>query len=277
VPEGDGEMKAKGLIEESMTTLATAVPDLEFTGERIVPGKTAEALFREHEERYVFAGQHVSGKDVLDVACGTGVGTAFLREAGARKVWGLDIDPDAIAFAKARYAECEFAQSDATALCLPDGSVDVVVSFETLEHLQDQRKFLLECRRVLRPGGMLICSTPNTAVYRWYGTNPFHVREHTTHEFVSLLSDYFVDLCLFSQRERVYPLFVLRRVVSRSLDQLKLKGQIRRILGMNVPPQAMREKFSGNRANLTRDIRPDKGTWMKQATYLIAICRKNFD
>src|SRR6267143_674405 len=123
-------MKAKGLIEESMTTLGAAVPDLEFTGERIVPGKTGEALFREHEERYVFAGQHVSGKDVLDVACGTGVGTSFLRGAGARRVWGLDIDPDAIAFAKARYGDCEFAESDATDLCLPDSSIDVVVSFE---------------------------------------------------------------------------------------------------------------------------------------------------
>ena len=102
------------LMEESITPVATEAVDLEFTGERIVPGKTAEALFRHHEERYIFAGQYVRGKDVLDIACGTGVGASFLRGAGAHRVWGLDIDPDAISFAKARYAECEFAQSDAT-------------------------------------------------------------------------------------------------------------------------------------------------------------------
>jgi 2-polyprenyl-3-methyl-5-hydroxy-6-metoxy-1,4-benzoquinol methylase len=270
-------MKADRLIEGSVSTVAAVAPELQFTGERIVPGKTAEALFREHEERYVFAGQYVSGKDVLDVACGTGVGSSFLRGAGARSVWGLDIDPDAIAFAKARYGDCEFAESDATDLCLPGSSADVVVSFETLEHLKDQRKFLMECWRVLRPGGTLICSTPNTTIYRWRGTNPYHVREHTTREFMSLLAEHFVELTLFSQREQVYPLFVLWRVVSPSLERLRLTRPIKRMLGMKVPPQGLREEFSGDDRSSNCDIRPYQETWLKQPMYLVAICRKNFD
>jgi predicted RNA methylase len=111
---------------ESIPSTKESVSEFEFTGERIVPGRTAEHLFREHEERYAFAAQYVKGKDVLDVACGTGVGSWFLRRAGARKVWGLDIDPQAVAFAKARYADVSFAQCDATELCLPDRSIDVV-------------------------------------------------------------------------------------------------------------------------------------------------------
>ena len=64
----------------------------------------------------------------------------FYESRGATQVWGLDIDPGAIAFAKARFTECSFAQSDASALCLPDNSLDLVVSFETLEHLTDSPK-----------------------------------------------------------------------------------------------------------------------------------------
>jgi 2-polyprenyl-3-methyl-5-hydroxy-6-metoxy-1,4-benzoquinol methylase len=273
----DEGVKADWFMEESISIIAADGQKLEFTGERIVPGKTAEQLFREHEERYLFARQYVAGKDVLDVACGTGVGTTFLRRAGARRVWGLDIDPDAIAFAKARYGDCEFAQSDATDLCLADSSMDVVVSFETLEHLSDQRKFLMECWRVLRPGGMFICSTPNTTIYRWYGMNPYHARELTTREFVRLLGEQFGSLALFSQGERIYLLYVLRLVLSRSLDRLKLKGQIKKLLGMNVPPRPLREEFSENGLSPMHDIRPYKAAWLRQSMYLIATCRKNFD
>ena len=201
----------------------------------------------------------------------------FCAELGRAEYAGLDIDPDAIAFAKARYGDCEFAQSDATNLCLADSSMVVVVSFETLEHLSDQRKFLMECQRVLRPGGMLICSTPNTTIYRWHGMNPYHARELTTREFVSLLGEKFGSLALFSQGERVYLLYVLRLVLSRSLDRLKLKGQIKKILGMNVRPRPLREEFSDNGLSPMRNIRPYKANWLKQSMYLIATCRKNFD
>jgi O-antigen/teichoic acid export membrane protein/2-polyprenyl-3-methyl-5-hydroxy-6-metoxy-1,4-benzoquinol methylase len=270
-------VKVQAVREESTPGIAGAAPELELTGERIVPGKTPEALFREHEERYTFAGQYVSGKDVLDVACGSGIGTSFLRGAGARSVCGLDIDQDAVAFAKARYGDCIFAQSDATDLCLANSSVDVVVSFETLEHLEDQRRFLTECHRVLRSGGMLICSTPNATVYRWYGMNPYHVREHTRRGFSRLLAEHFVGLTLFSQREQVYPLFVLRRVVSRSLERLRLAGPIKRILGMKEPPLQMREEFSRDGRGVIREIQRYRGTWLKQPVYLVAVCRRNLD
>ena len=261
-----------------------ATPELAFTGERIVPGRTPEALFSEHEARYVFAGQYVSGKDVLDIACGTGVGTSFLRRAGARRVYGLDIDPDAIAFAKARYRDCEFGQSDATDLGLPSSSVDVVVSFETLEHVRDQRTFLTECRRVLRPRGMVICSTPNITVYRWFGTNPYHVRELTAGEFTSLLAEYFVGLTLFSQSEQLYPLFVLRSVVmpvrsvvARSLDRMRLKRSIKRILRTTVPPQEMRKEFSREAGIVPRGVQPYQETWLKRPVHMVAVGWKGLD
>ena len=260
-------------MEKSIRTVAQEAPVLEFTGERIVPGKTAEELFREHEVRYVFAGKFAAGKEVLDVACGTGVGTAFLRQSGANQVWGLDIDQESISFAKAKYRDCEFAQSDATELCLPDNSVDLVVSFETLEHLKDQKKFLKECRRVLRPHGIFICSTPNTTIYHLAGANKYHVHELTTTEFENMLEEEFDELQLFSQAEQVFPVFLLKRFVSQMLDRLNLKGTIKRILGIKAPPPSMRDRFSAD-GGLTQGIQPHRRSWLVQPTYVVAVGRK---
>ena len=270
----DNEMKADRLTDYGFSTVAMATQNPEFTGERIVPGKTVEALFREHEERYVFAAQYVSGKDVLDVACGTGVGTSFLREAGARMVWGLDIDPDTVAFAKSRYKACEFFQGEATNLCLSDNSVDVVASFETLEHLKDQRKFMLECRRVLRPGGLLICSTPNTTIYRWQGVNPYHVHELTAREFKELVETYFGDLQIFSQAEHVYPFYLLRRSILRVLGSLNLKNAVKLILGRSSSVEPFRVEFVNDFNSLNTIIVPYRWSILVQPMYLIVIARK---
>jgi ubiquinone/menaquinone biosynthesis C-methylase UbiE len=235
-----------------------------------------EALFREHEERYVFAGQYVLGKHVLDVACGTGVGTSYLRRAGARRVCGIDIDPGAVSFAKTKYKDCEFAQSDATSICLADSSIDVVVSFETLEHLQDQGKFLAECWRVLRPGGLLICSTPNTTVYRWQGSgiNPYHVHELAPQEFTSLLKQRFSELCMFGQGGIVYPFYILRRVASRMLEAVGLRLIVRKILRVEAPPEGMRDEFSEAGNGVACQVRPYRRSRLRRPLYLIAVSRK---
>jgi ubiquinone/menaquinone biosynthesis C-methylase UbiE len=257
-----------------MKAAVTAAPSLEFTGERIVPGKTAESLFREHEERYVFAGQYVSGKDVLDVACGTGVGTSFLRRVGARRVWGIDIDSASIEFAKASYEDCQFVQSDATNLCLPDGSVDVVVSFETIEHVKSQREFLEECRRVLKPGGVLICSTPNLAISRWSADNPFHVRELHPGEFRELLLSVFPSVDIFAQKNRAYLRYVARTITLQALERLGLKSAIKRVLGRGATPSVFRAGFVNDKSALSQSIVPYRSSFLTQPTYQIAVAHK---
>lgn len=263
-------MHAKGLMDHSATELA-GTPDLELTGERIVPGKTADALFREHEERYLFAGQYVPGKEVLDVACGTGIGTHYLLRTGAARCYGIDIDPRAVQYAKAAYEGCIFLTGDATEIALPDTSIDVIVSFETLEHLDDQERFFKECWRVLKPGGTFICSTPNKRVYDWCGTNPFHVRELSPDEFAGLIGTYFERLSMFSQQEHVYALHVLRVMGGRLLDRLKVKGIVRKIL---LPAPAMKREFSGERGNGRRQFQLYRNTWFTQPKYLVAVAYK---
>lgn len=257
-----------------MNSVVAAAPYLEYTGERIVPGKTEEPLFREHEARYVFAGRYVAGKEVLDIACGTGVGTDYLRGAGAVSCYGIDIDGGAIEYAKAAYPRCRFAQGDALCISLPDSSVDVVVSFETIEHVTDHRKFILECKRVLRSSGLLICSTPNRSLYRWLTRNPYHFREFTAQEFGSLLSEHFSEVALFSQATSIFPLYLARHFTARTLDRLRLKRLARKIIPRRVPA-GMRTAFSSSNGEAMCEISDYKRGWLKQPIYLIAVARKN--
>ena len=132
-------------------------PELEFTGERFTPECVREIAY-EHWHRYAWASRLVTGMQVLDAACGEGYGTRLLaRTAGS--VVGVDIDPGAIEHARRRYAgpATRFECADCTRLPLDDDSVDAVVSFETLEHLEAQDRLLAEFRRVLRPRVSCCC------------------------------------------------------------------------------------------------------------------------
>lgn len=249
-----------------------ALPQLEFTGERIVPGKTVEPLFCEHEERYVFAGAYVKDKDVLDVACGSGVGTAYLHAAGARSVRGLDIDPQAVAFAAARYPGCEFAVCNATELCMADNSVDVVVSFETIEHIHDQPRFIAECRRVLRPGGIFICSTPNSRLTSLRSANEFHVREIPLAEFKTLVAAGFGEQEFYSQSERVYPVFLARRVVANTLKALGILAAVKKLIRGNGASGPMRDQFGGGSAACPSIVR-ERSNALIQPMFMIAVAR----
>ena len=177
--------------------------DLPFTGERFVPGVTGE-IWIEHWHRYHFARRWVDGRAVLDVACGEGYGSALLAE-GAASVVGVDVAPDAIAHARAAYASrrnLRFEEGPCTGLPLPDASVDVAVSFETIEHIEGQDAFLRELARVLRPGGLLILSCPNRLEYRDRRgfENPFHVKELYREELAQLLAPRFPHASWYGQR-----------------------------------------------------------------------------
>ena len=175
---------------------------LEFTGERFTPECVRE-IWYEHLHRYVFAREFVSGLHVLDAACGEGYGSALLAERAASVV-GVDISEEAVTHAQERYTanNLSFQAADGTALPFDDDAFDCVVSFETLEHLHDQKGLLTEFRRVLKPGGFLLISTPDKAVYtdRQKNDNAFHVAELYRGEFESLLAGYFPAVRLWGHK-----------------------------------------------------------------------------
>jgi SAM-dependent methyltransferase len=177
--------------------------DLEFTGERFIPGTRGE-IWIEHWHRYHFAAAWAAGRRVLDVACGEGYGSALLARH-AMAVTGVDISAKAIAHARATYpalGNVTFTCASCTALPLPPASVDLVVSFETLEHITEHEAFLDEIARVLAPGGVLLMSCPNKAEYsdRRGFTNEFHVKELYREELAALVESRFPATAWFGQK-----------------------------------------------------------------------------
>jgi len=179
--------------------------DLQFTGERYVPG-TAGEIAHEHWHRYAFAARWASGRRALDVACGEGYGSGLLSQV-ATHVIGVDIDAATLAHARQRYANqgnCTFVEGSAAALPIGNSSIDIVVSFETIEHLpaEDQPRMLAEFARVLAPDGLLVLSSPNRPQYsdaRAY-VNPFHLHELDRSELAQLLAPHFPAQHWYRQR-----------------------------------------------------------------------------
>ncbi len=179
-----------------------AVAPLAFSGERLTAAVSGQVEI-EHYHRYLLAREFCRGRDVLDVAAGEGYGTALLAQV-ARSAVGVEIDEGAVEAARAEFdrPNLRFELGDARALPLPDASVDVAVTFETLEHLAEQDVFVAELRRVLRPGGLLIISTPDRDAYSPAGAppNPYHVLELTQSEFKALLGRHFARSVVAGQR-----------------------------------------------------------------------------
>jgi len=163
------------------------------TMERIVPdeladdGSTGTETYKLHLERYAFAGRHVSGH-VLDAACGVGYGSLHLAGADAvSAVHGIDLDGDAVAYAKSRYAhpKVTFTSGDILAFT-PDRPFDSIVSLETIEHVPDPRALIVHFTSMLRPGGVFVGSVPVTPSV---DANPHHLTDFTPSSFKKLLTE----------------------------------------------------------------------------------------
>lgn len=172
--------------------------DIERVSEETIPWYS-KRLFKEHKIRYFFVKKFVKNKIVVDVACGNGYGTYLLANSGARFVYGIDNNKKAIELAKKNYQQknINFILGNAQKISLKSNLADVVVSFETIEHLKYPKKFLKETKRILKPRGILLLSTPNREIS--YEDNPYHLNEYTFPELNTLLSD-FPEKIFFGQR-----------------------------------------------------------------------------
>jgi O-antigen biosynthesis protein len=219
---------------------------MKFTGERFIP--TEQGRIRlEHYHRYAIVLDIVQDKDVLDVACGEGYGSSFMADV-ARSVIGVDISVEAVQHAADVYSKLNltFRQASVIALDFADASFDVVVSFETIEHLAEQAEMLAEIRRVLRPDGVLVISSPNRPIYSEESGehNKFHMKELDLYEFDELLRSKFQKVEYFGQR-------LLMASVIQPLDR---------------SPRTFRA-WSENGDNLN----PNAGI-LKDPVYFVAVC-----
>lgn len=172
--------------------------------EERTPGLRTNTQYRVMLAGYAWALSMIpdaSGKSLLDCACGAGYGADRLA-SGALKVTGVDISPEAVGACRADYKRenLVFECMDASKLAFPDSAFDGVVSQDTIEHVTDDRAFLAEMRRVLKPGGIFILFTPHSRVHNLKPENPYHLREYSTESLDKLLKAYFTDIRYYGRR-----------------------------------------------------------------------------
>lgn len=192
----------------------------------------------QHVERYIFAKSALrKGMRTLDIACGAAYGTAILLDHGCDVV-GADIDKPHIENLKQVLGYEKFEYADATNLPFDDECFDAVVTFETIEHVLDGDKFLSEMRRVLKPGGILLCSTPNI---RYENHPPEHVKEYRPEEFYALVDRYFEKSQRYGQYFEKYDFYrdgikrLARNLARIFLRKSSAKKFVRNILGGIMP------------------------------------------
>lgn len=223
----------------------------------MVPEEADINTFWEHIYRYRFAIPYVQDKRVLDIACGEGYGSAALQQAGAASIIGVDISLEACEHASQRYG-IQTKVGDAKKIPLPDKSLDVVVSFETIEHTDNPNLFLDECVRVLIPGGKLVISTPNLDSRDASATkNPFHLKELSAEEFVAALKNRFQKVEIFTQRPKTVAWWSARSLsASRAFWQkLPRFGRFRKLLQLLCCPEIQSvDRLNEARANPVQAI-----------------------
>lgn len=243
---------------------------------------TESAWWGEHVARYEHAVPLAAGKQVLDVACGSGFGLLLL-ERHAAEATGLDRDEASVRTVRERITQprTRVEAGDACAMPFPGSSFDVVVSFETIEHLVDRRAFVRELRRVLRPEGTLLLSTPNALVTKPIAgrpRNPYHLFEYTPDELVRELSAQFSEVTLSGQAldaRFVIPPFRDLQEALAPTPWNRLGVALRRVL--HRMPTGARERLS--RAIWHHPFFPGAGDYrfsrerITDATVLLAECR----
>ncbi len=194
-----------------MNLIEDTLDDFPVTWERLIPNRMANdaasrKIVKLHLKRYDTATKYVKGKKVLDIACGTGYGSQMLCRAGASKVTGVDISLQTIEYARRHYqmSQIEFICAEAEQFeCLQP--FDVVVSFETLEHVKNPTQFLQRIHNFLAADGLFILSVPLGETRHF---DPYHLHAFTQEQVFALLektgfsiNSYHCEQCFFTRRE----------------------------------------------------------------------------
>lgn len=175
---------------------------MKFTGERYIPG--IEGFIKsEHLHRYAVALQYIENRIVLDIACGEGYGS-WLLSSNAKQVIGVDIDVVSIKKAQEKYKlkNLHFQHGDVTKLRFENNTFDIIVCFETIEHVIDYNEALKEIKRVLKKDGILIMSTPNKVEYSDHRNfkNEFHYHEFYVDEYKQWIQSKFINNIFLLQK-----------------------------------------------------------------------------
>jgi ubiquinone/menaquinone biosynthesis C-methylase UbiE len=247
-------LKIRGLIKLTM----------KLTGERCIIGQMDKVTEKEHIDRYNFARKYATDKVVLDIACGSGYGSKILSQK-AKNVMGVDVSKKSVDYANKNFnsKNTKFFWGNATDLgFIKEHSIDLVVSFETIEHLKNYERFLQEIKRVLKKEGILIISTPNkkfSSPKSERPINPYHVIEFYYEGFNKLLRNCFDNVQFYGQTYIDFIKYLKSKLISlfpRSLRRLLI-------------PQKIRDSYNLRETGSISDKN------VERCKYFIAICKTN--
>lgn len=154
------------------------------TAERVSQDVTDNFVFQRSRLAYVEAAKRVSGR-VLEIGTGSGYGISIIAPVADEFV---TVDKYRSEATESLPAKVTFREAKVPPLPFEDESFDYVVSFQVIEHISNDKRFVEEVRRVLRPGGKFIVSTPNRPMS--LTRNPWHVREYRPEQLRALLSGF---------------------------------------------------------------------------------------
>lgn len=205
-------------------------------GERLIPDDTRTVVDYIQLLRHLFVYEYVkeklnTGQKVLDLGFGEGYGTSMLSDHCA-EITGVDVEEKVISYASERYAseKCKFVKYDGRRLPFDDNEIDLVTSFQVIEHIDDDHAFVAEISRVLKPDGKLFMTTPNKATRLKPGQKPFnrfHKREYLAKELENVLKESFdnVEVNGVSATDEIHKI---------EFDRIKRGGIMNALLNLGV-------------------------------------------
>lgn len=235
--------------------------------------------------RYKFSLPFVRDKVVLDIGCGARKGPWIISDTTLRVV-GTDISYDAISYCLRNWSKnnISYLVSDVGDLPFRNGSFDVVISFEVIEHIDDYRMYLSEVYRVLKEKGIFIISTPNRPVASPSGTfsNPDHLREFDLGEFENILYQRFPEITIYGQ----FPSERVKQIEYCRIKNLQTVSKIPKFL-KTIFPNRFKESFLNkchylsakylkgiDREKVTEKDFPIVPENVEKARSLLALCKK---
>ncbi len=235
--------------------------------------------------RYKFVLKYVKDKSIIDIGCGARMGPYILSEA-ASNVVGIDNSEEAIQFCKRKWPRrnISYLTADATKIPFEDNKFDIAVSFEVIEHIEDYVTYLKEVKRILRPDGIFILSTPNRPVASPSDklSNVDHFREFDSEELRNILKKHFNEIVFYGQfpSERILRIEESKRKNLKTL-QKKSPRLLKKILPA-VVKDILIKKYQNLSVRIKENIDIDKieeedfffsNKNVEKARYFLAICR----
>lgn len=238
------------------------------TGERVVPGEVHSEeeylMFLRHVIAYEFALTKLGSEDnLLEVGCGEGYGTKMISNK-VKKIVGLDVDKNLIVYAAEKYSSenCIYQYYDGKKIPFDNNTFDAAISFQVIEHIDDDRNYISEVNRVLKPSGIFILTTPNRLTRLKDGQKPynkFHIREYSPQQLNHLLRNDFNEVIVLGIQARKE---IRDREFSRiskiqrkiSLDPLNLRGLIPEGIKNIIGRIINKENYKGNEIDFQKNI-----------------------